>query len=73
MRAWHRVAAVVVAAVTAAAVPLSVAGGTEQTDEPASHYEHVPSPPPGEYMEPPECTAGYECGDAGHGDVPAPS
>jgi hypothetical protein len=39
-----------------------------------SHYERVPSPPPAPYMERPECTPGYECGDSGHhGDVPAPS
>lgn len=73
MTTWRRFAAVVVAAAAAAAVPLSVAGGNEQTDDPASHYDSVPSPPPARYMEVPECTPGYECGDSGHGDVPTPS
>ena len=73
MSTSRRVAAVVVAAVAAAAVPLSVAGGNEQTDDPASHYEEVPSPRPGDHVEPPKCTPGYECADSGYGDVPAPS
>ena len=73
MTAWRRVAAVLVAAGAAAAVPLSVAGGDEHKDDPAIHDEHVPTPPAGDYVEAPECTPGYECGDSGHGDVPAPS
>ena len=73
MGTWRRFAAVVVIAAAAAAVPVSIAGGEEQTDDPATHYEQVPLPPPGDYLEAPECTPGYECGDSGHGDVPAPS
>ena len=78
MKPSRRVAAVLLAAAAAAAVPLSVASGNEPTNnrvtDPVSHYERVPSPPPAPYMERPECTPGYECGDSGHhGDVPAPS
>ena len=77
MKPSRRAAAVVLAAAVAAAVPLSVAGGNEPSDnrvtDPASHDEEVPSPPPAPYMQRPECTPGYECGDSGHGDVPAPS
>ena len=73
MSTWRRVAVVGVAAAAVAAVPLSVAAGDEQIDDPDSHYESVPSPAPADYMEAPECPPGYECSDSGHGDVPAPS
>jgi hypothetical protein len=42
----------------------------ESDDE--SHAEHVPSFPPSSPLDPPTCNPGYECGDSGHGDVPAP-
>ena len=39
---------------------------------PGAHGDAVPSSPAAPLLDAPSCPPGYECGDSGHGDVPAP-